>query len=116
MSAHAIAEPIARKGAAELANFPIGKTDAGIPRTHAAPPEKLTDKEVNQLAAESKDYEDFMNKAIAIGQLTGDFTIDRHIYILPYLTGAEIDAEAARLEAENPGRFITAEKFRRKTQ
>jgi hypothetical protein len=105
MSATATAKPIARKSAAGLANFTIGKTAADIPRTRPAPPEKLTDAERARLWAESKDDDDFTEKAIAYGKLTGDFTIDRHIYILPYLTGAEIDAEILRIQAEHPERF-----------
>ncbi len=62
-----------------------------------------------RLLAESKDYDDFTDKAIAYGKLTGDFTIDRHI--LPQPTGAEIDAEVLRLQAEYPERLMTREQL-----
>jgi len=77
--------------------------DVGISQARPTPPAKLTDEERACLLAESKDYEDLKAKAIAYGKLTGDFTIDRHIY--PKRTGAEIDAEILRVQAEHPERF-----------
>jgi hypothetical protein len=43
----------------------------------------------------------------------GNWTEDRK-EILKNLTGAEIDAEADRLEAENPGRFKSPEEIHEK--
>jgi diadenosine tetraphosphate (Ap4A) HIT family hydrolase len=100
MSATAIAEPIARKGTAGYINFIGNKTDTGIPHTPSVRLERLTDEEVSRMAAESKDYEDFMDKAIAIGKLTGDFTVDRHI--LPEPTLDEIWKGIDRIQAEHP--------------
>jgi hypothetical protein len=110
MSATAIAKPIARKSAAERTGITANNTVAGIPRTQAVIPERLTPKERKRLWAESKDDDDFTERAIAFGKLTGDFTIDRHI--LPQMTGAEIDAEATRLEAEHPELYKTPEQVR----
>jgi len=73
-----------------------------VPSAH---PDKLTQEERDRLWAESKDDDDFTDKAIAFGKLTGDFTIDRHI--LPQPTLDEIYAGAARIEAEHPERFLT---------
>jgi hypothetical protein len=103
MSATAIAEPIARKNAAGLTDFTICRTDAGIPRTQAATPESLTAKERKRLWAASKDYDEFTDKAIAFGKLTGDFTIDRHI--LPEPTWEEIQARIDRHRAAHPERL-----------
>jgi hypothetical protein len=110
MNATATAEPIARKGATGH----IDLTGAGIPPTRPAQPERLTDAEKDRLWAESKNYEDFTDKAIAGGKLTGYLDIDR--YIRPQPTRAELREAMERIAAENPGRFITAEEFRRKTQ
>ncbi|GBU21495.1 hypothetical protein R80B4_01388 [Fibrobacteres bacterium R8-0-B4] len=51
-----------------------------------------------------QEYAEYTRKAIAKGELTGDFYIDRHI--MPQLSGPELDAELFRMQAENPGRFI----------
>ncbi|MDR2693763.1 MAG: hypothetical protein LBB74_06060 [Chitinispirillales bacterium] len=96
MSATAIAEPIARKSAAGHIDF----ANAGIPRTRPAHPETLTDAERARLWAESKDDDDFTDKAIAFGKLTGDFTIDRHI--LPEPTIDEIWEGIDRIQAAHP--------------
>jgi len=101
MSATATAEPIARKGVKGRIDF-IDNTP-GVGARPAKAPDTLTDEERACLLAESKDYEDLKAKAIAYGKLTGDFTIDRHIY--PKRTGAEIDAEILRVQAEHPERF-----------
>jgi hypothetical protein len=106
----ATAEPIARKSAGGHIDF----ADTGISRTRPAHPETLTDAERDSLWAASKDYEDFTDKAIAFGKLTGDFAIDRHI--LPQPTIEEIRAGIERIVAENPGRFITIEESKRRRQ
>jgi hypothetical protein len=106
MSATAIAEPIARKSAAGLTDVP----DAGIPRTRPATPEMLTDAERERLWAESKDDDEFTEKAIAFGKLTGELAIDR--YILPQPTRSELREAMERIATENPGRYKTPEQVR----
>jgi len=101
MSATATAEPIARKGAMGRIDFIDSTPDIGARPTKT--PDTLTDEERARLLAESKNYEDLKAKAIAYGKLTGDFTIDRHIW--SKRTGAEIDAEILRIQAEHPERF-----------
>jgi len=100
MSATATAEPIARKSAAGYVDFTDYETDDGITRTRTASPETLTNEERKRLLAESKDYDDFTDKAIAFGKLTGDFTIDRHI--LPEPTLDEIWEGIERIQAAHP--------------
>ncbi|MDR2692793.1 MAG: hypothetical protein LBB74_01065 [Chitinispirillales bacterium] len=99
MSATATAEPKAHGHI----DFADNKTDAGMPRTRATTPENLTDAERERLWAASKDYDEFTDKAIAYGKLTGDFTIDRHI--MPQRTHDEIIADILRIQAEHPERF-----------
>jgi hypothetical protein len=106
MSATAIAKPIAHG----LTEFTIGKTDAGISCARPTSPEKLTDAERERLWAASKDDDDFTEKAIAFGKLTGDFTIDRHI--LPEPTHEELWECMKRIVAEKPGHYKTPEQVR----
>ncbi len=109
MSATAIAEATARKSATGRMDIVGGKPDAGTPHTQPAQLEKLTDEERARLWAESKDDDDFTAKAIAYGKLTGDFTIDRHIW--PQPTGEEIIAGILRIQAEHPERFSSREEL-----
>jgi len=103
MSATATAEPIARNSVMGHIDFSNRTPDVGTSRTRPAYPEELTEEERARLWAESKDDDDFADKAIAYGKLTGYLEIDR--YIWPKCSGAEIDAEILRIQAENPGRF-----------
>jgi hypothetical protein len=102
----AIAEPTAHKCATGHIDFP----NAGIPRTQPVRPERLTDAERARLWAESKDDDDFTDKAIAFGKLTGELAIDR--YILPEPTWEEIWEGIDRIVAENPERYKTPEQIR----
>jgi len=71
--------------------------------------EELTDEERDRLWAESKDDDDFAEKAIAYGKLTGYLEIDR--YIWPKSTVAEIAAEVMRIQAEHPERYLSREQI-----